>query len=109
MKPQASPGSNCPQYRKDVSKVCHKCEWYINIKGNHPQSGDQIDQWGCAITFNALIGVGIVQSIENRVGGLQAATESFRNETVKANQLACQVIAATAGQRNGSILLEDQR
>lgn len=95
-KPRRKPGSMCPQFRQDVSEVCHNCEWYQNLRGKHPQTSETIDQWGCSVTFSALVGVGIIQAVNSNVGGLQAATESFRNEVVNANQTAIQVIAATA-------------
>lgn len=82
-KPRRKPGSICPQFRKDVSKVCHTCEWYQNLKGEHPQKKDEtIDQWGCSVVWNALVGVGIIQAVNKEVGGLHAATNSFRNEVV---------------------------
>ncbi len=50
-KPRRTAGTVCPLHRKDVSKVCHTCEWYLLVRGSNPQTGDQIDEWGCAISF----------------------------------------------------------
>lgn len=53
-KPIADPGMKCPLWRKDVSKVCHTCAWYGSIAGKHPQTGQPVDQWQCAITLTVL-------------------------------------------------------
>lgn len=78
-KPQANPGMYCPLYRKDVSKVCHTCEWYILVRGKDPQSMKEYDNWGCAMRWLPIM------AIENSQMQRQtaAAVESFRNETVK--------------------------
>lgn len=81
-KPRRSPGTFCPLWRRDVSKVCHTCEWFIHVRGKNPQSMDDIDHWGCAMSFMPLLM--IENSQQQRQTG--AAVESFRNEMVKANQ-----------------------
>lgn len=81
-RPVATPGTNCPLYKKDVSKVCHKCEWFAQIKGKHPQTEEQLDTWGCAVTWLPLLLVNTAQEV--RQGA--AATESFRNDVVKVGQ-----------------------
>ena len=47
-KPIAAPGMRCPLWRKDVSKCCHQCAWFTQIRGKHPQTGEHLDQWMCA-------------------------------------------------------------
>lgn len=77
-RPIAIAGTNCPLYQKDVSKVCHKCEWFVQIKGKHPQTEEQIDRWGCTMTWLPMLLVNTAQEV--RQGA--AATESFRNDMV---------------------------
>jgi len=74
-RPIANKGFMCPLYKQDVSKVCHKCEWYTLIRGKHPLSEEIIDQWGCAVRWIPTLLTGVAQ--ETRQGA--AATESFRN------------------------------
>lgn len=31
--------------------VEHDCRWWLNVAGQHPQSGEVIDRWGCAVEF----------------------------------------------------------
>jgi hypothetical protein len=60
----------------------HGCEWYIHIVGANPQSGEQIDKFGCSITFLPMLL--IENSQQQRQTG--AAVESFRNEMIVQNQ-----------------------
>lgn len=78
-KPIASRGEKCPLWQKDVSKVCHTCPWYTKLRGKHPQTGDSVDEWGCAVTWLPILL--IENAKEVRQGA--AATESFRNEMIK--------------------------
>lgn len=39
----------CPLLKKEC--IEHQCEWYINILGLHPQTGETINDWRCAISF----------------------------------------------------------
>lgn len=58
----------------------HKCEWFIQLLGTNPQTGQDVNQWGCAVSFMPMLTIEISQ--QARQAG--AATESFRNEFVKA-------------------------
>lgn len=83
-KPHADPGEDCPLWKMDVSEVCHKCPWYTLLRGKHPQTGADIDDWACAIAW-----IPIIQIEEGRhVESLGAAIESFRNEMVEQNKMS---------------------
>ncbi len=56
----------------------HQCVWYINVMGNHPQTGETINQWGCSMTFLPMLM--IENSQQQRQTG--AAVESMRNAIV---------------------------
>lgn len=45
----------CPLWRKPLSKVCHTCEWYIQMRGKDPQSETMLDHWGCAIRWMPIL------------------------------------------------------
>lgn len=81
-KPQAEKGMLCPMFKEDVSKVCHKCEMYEHIRGTNPNTGAEMDAWGCTFKFNFLTNLEIAKEVRQSA----AATESFRNEFVKVNQ-----------------------
>jgi hypothetical protein len=102
-KPQPKPGLTCPLWRKDRSKVCHRCEWYIKVVGKDPQSMSFHDSWGCAIAWMPTL------TIENsqRQAQTGAAVESFRNVMVKLNLVSLarqEEIAKRAGPNGGDNL-----
>jgi hypothetical protein len=70
----------CPLTGDDCMK--HECEWYIHVIGSNPQSGEQIDKFGCSMSFIPMLL--IENSQQQRETG--AAVESFRNEMVDQNQ-----------------------
>ncbi len=92
------PGKYCPLVKKDC--IALQCAWFIQMRGSHPQTGEPVDEWACAITWMPVLM--IENSKEQRSTG--AAVESFRNEMVKANNLNLQLQAAALQQG----LLEDK-
>lgn len=38
----------CPHWQKAMSEVCHKCPKWTQIRGKHPQSGEDVDEWNCS-------------------------------------------------------------
>ena len=70
-------GKFCPLIGKDCIGL--QCSWFTQIRGTHPQTGQEIDEWGCAVTWLPMLM--IENSQQQRQTG--AAVESFRNETVK--------------------------
>lgn len=76
---------NCPI---DSFKPCRKtaCAWFTQIRGTNPNTGEEIDEWGCAIAWLPLM------LIENSKQSrhTSAAVESFRNEVVKNQQESLQ-------------------
>ena len=70
-------GKFCPLIGKDCIGL--ECSWFTEVRGTHPQTGEQIDEWGCAVTWMPVLLIDNTQ--QQRQTG--AAVESFRNETVK--------------------------
>lgn len=73
-------GSDC-EIIKD--NQIHRCYWFVCLKGKHPQSGEPIDEWGCAIGWLPVLLVENAQT--NR--GQTKALEAFRNESVKRQEV----------------------
>jgi hypothetical protein len=71
------PGKFCPLIKKDC--VGLQCSWFTLVRGNNPQTGQEIDEWGCAMTWLPVLL--IENSQQQRQTG--AAVESFRNEVVR--------------------------
>lgn len=67
----------------------------MKIRGSNPNTGDEVDDWGCSIVWLPILM--IENSQQQRQTG--AAVESFRNEMVKANEVGQQVLLAAAEHR----------
>ena len=85
--------ANCPL---DKFKPCREleCAWFMKVRGNNPNTGEEIDDYGCAMAWMPVLM--IENSQQQRQTG--AAVESFRNEMVKANDVSQQVLRATIQQ-----------
>lgn len=72
---------NCPL---NGFKKCKqfKCAWFVQMKGTNPNTGDEVDEYACAIAWLPMLLV--ENAAQSRQAG--AAIESFRNEMVKANE-----------------------
>lgn len=91
-KPINEADETCPFNQKPVRKVCHKCPLYVQLRGRDPNTGNDIDTWGCAFSFMPMLT--IENSLMQRQTG--AAVESFRNEMVKSNHALGAALVATA-------------
>jgi len=80
-------GEFCPLIQKKC--VEHKCAWYTLIRGTNPNTGEELDDWRCAVSWMPMMAVEIAQK-SNQTG---AAVESFRNEVVEANHQNQQLYA----------------
>lgn len=92
------PKSNCPL---DGFKPCREleCAWFMQIQGKNPNTGADINEWGCSMAWLPIMV--LENSQQQRQTG--AAVESFRNEMVKANEQSQQVLLATAQQVNPNL------
>jgi hypothetical protein len=89
------PKANCPL---DGFKPCRQleCAWFMKIRGNNPNTGAEIDDYGCSISWLPILM--IENSQQQRQTG--AAVESFRNEMVKTNETSHHVLMATLQNSN---------
>jgi hypothetical protein len=84
-------GTFCPLIKKDC--VGLTCAWYTRVQGIDNNTGNQVDNYECAISWLPMLL--IENSGQQRSTG--AAVESFRNEMVKSNEQSKQLLLATAG------------
>ena len=82
------PNKKCPLLKKKC--IQHDCQWFIQLQGKHPNTGADIDEWGCAIAWMPILL--IENAKEVRQGA--AATESFRNQMVKQGDVVFELIEA---------------
>jgi len=83
--------SNCPLNGFEPCKQLD-CAWFLKIRGANPNTGQEVDEWGCSMAWLPMLM--IENSQQQRQTG--AAVESFRNEMVKANEVSQQVLIAAA-------------
>jgi hypothetical protein len=64
------------------------CAWFLKVRGTNPNTNEDIDEWGCSISWLPIL------LIENAQMSRQtgAAVESFRNEMVRANEASKQIL-----------------
>jgi len=84
------PKANCPL---DNFNPCRQmeCGWFLKIAGQNPNTGEQIDDWGCSMAWLPILL--IENSQQQRSTG--AAVESFRNEMVKSNEQTTKLLLQT--------------
>lgn len=87
------PKNQCPLNNFEPCKQLD-CAWFLKIRGTNPNTGQDIDDWGCAVAWMPIL------LIENSQMSRQtgAAVESFRNEMVKANETSQHAFISAAQQ-----------
>jgi hypothetical protein len=85
---QIEPKNQCPLNNFEPCKQLD-CAWFLKIRGTDPNSGKDMDEWGCAMAWMPVL------LIENASMSRQtgAAVESFRNEMVKSNEASQRLLA----------------
>jgi len=86
--------SNCPLHNFEPCKQM-ECAWFMQVRGHNPNTGEEVDHWGCAVAW--LPTLMIENSQQQRQTG--AAVESFRNEMVKGNQMTAEILLAAHNQK----------
>lgn len=82
--------TNCPL---DGFKPCREleCAWFLKITGKNPNTGEDIDDWGCSMSWMPIL---LIENAQMQRGS-NAAIESFRNEMVKANENSQKILLST--------------
>ena len=91
--------SKCEEIKDNA---IHRCAWYTKLAGTNPNTGEKMDEEGCAMSFLPILLV--ENSMQQR--STSAAVESFRNETVQANQKTQQILMLS--QTNKMRLINDE-
>jgi hypothetical protein len=99
---QMKPGTFCPLIKKDC--IGTKCSWFTQVRGTNPNTGKEVDEWSCAVTWLPMLM--IENSQQQRQTG--AAVESFRNEMIATQQASHAVLLTTAKIINNYPILEAQ-
>jgi hypothetical protein len=86
-------GKFCPLIKKDC--VGMKCSWFSQIRGTNPNTGEAIDEWGCAITWMPML---LIENSQQQ-RGTSASVQSFRNEMVQQGETLNQVLIHAVNQQ----------
>lgn len=98
------PKNQCPLNNFEPCKQLD-CAWFLKIRGTNPNTGQDMDDWGCSIAWMPIL------LIENSQMSRQtgAAVESFRNEMVKSNEASQQILISAAQQALNRKMLGDNQ
>jgi len=80
-------GSECERI---VDDHIERCAWYVKLAGHDPQSGKEIDDSRCAMAWQPILMIE-GNGASHKVG---AAIHSLRNETIKRQEQALEVVRA---------------
>jgi hypothetical protein len=84
-------GAKCEEIKDGA---IHKCIWFTKLAGTNPNTGETVDEQGCAMSWLPMLL--IENSMQQR--STSAAVESFRNEMTSANQTSQQILLAQVQQ-----------
>ena len=85
--------TTCPlghECEKSTEKGIERCAWFIEMQGNHPQTGQPTKQTRCAIAWNPILAVEVTGAARS----VASSIESHRDETNKLQNSALQLIAS---------------
>lgn len=85
------PKNQCPINSFEPCKEL-ECAWFLKLRGTNPNTGQDVDDWGCAIAWLPILLIENAQMTRHT----GAAVESFRNEMVRANEASQQLLATAA-------------
>jgi hypothetical protein len=97
------PKNNCPLNNFEPCKQMD-CAWFIKIAGTNPNTGEQLEDWGCTMTMMPMM---LIENARQQ-RSTAAAVESFRDEMVRNNEVGQRVLLAAAGvpQQAQNMILE---
>ena len=90
-------GAKCEEIKDGA---LHRCAWYTKLAGTNPNTGEVMDEHGCAMSWIPMLL--IENSMQQR--STSAAVESFRNETVNANQVTQQILLASSNRNDVKLI-----
>jgi hypothetical protein len=54
----------------------HGCAWFTHIAGQHPQSGEALDRWECAVTLLPMLMIETARHARDTAAQVSAANET---------------------------------
>lgn len=94
---QIKQGTFCPLIKDECVQL--KCAWFTMVRGTNPNTGKEVDEWQCAVSW--LPTLIIDNSNQQRQTG--AAVESFRNEMAQTNESHLKVNSLILAAATGTV------
>ena len=84
-KPRGPSGQICPLRNIDCGDAngCQACYFWTHLEGTNPITGEKISGYDCIEHWKVMIGLHQIRLMGNGLDGVQAATESLRNEVAR--------------------------
>jgi hypothetical protein len=79
-------GSKCEEVRDNA---LHRCAWFIELAGRNPNTGQEVNERGCAMAWVPIL---LIENSQQQKS-TAAAVESFRNEVVAVNKQTLPLLA----------------
>ena len=83
--------TNCPLNKFEPCKQLD-CAWFMQIRGLHPNTGEEVDEWGCSVAWLPVLLINNAKEQHSTA----VAVESFRNEMVKSNESSQKLLMASS-------------
>jgi hypothetical protein len=90
MQPNTTKGTFCPLLKKDC--VGLQCNWFMRVQGVNPNTGDQVDEWACAIAWIPML---LIENSRQQMNTTQVF-DKFKNDLVAATTSSLQLISQAA-------------
>lgn len=58
----------------------HRCRWYIQLIGKHPQKDAPVEEWGCAMEFLPILLIENAQQTRQHAAAVESARNEARND-----------------------------
>ena len=98
------PKNQCPLNNFEPCKQLD-CAWFLKIQGKNPQTGSDVDEWGCSVSWLPILMIENSQ-MQRQTG---SAVESFRNEMVKSNQQNQAILLATTNMNQPQTMILESK
>lgn len=72
-------GHKCQEVKDNA---IHQCAWFVKLAGTNPNTGDKVDEHGCAMNWMPIL---MIENSQQQLS-TSSAIESFRNEMVSSNE-----------------------
>lgn len=94
------PAKFCPLINADCKGL--GCSWFTQIRGTHPNTGEPVDEWNCAITWLPVL---LIEN-SNQQRKTTATVDSLRGEVYHQQQDNVHILQSLLMKTNQRALLE---